>query len=560
MARLRLLLVSAIVMVAVTHGSHSTAKAAAGPPRAVTWLAAGDSYSSGYGIQGASGECSQAPGAWPNLARQKGPVPLAADGFLFRACHGATTGDLFGREGRTAQWEPRKRFDLVTFSFGGNDVGFAIELEFCVRGGLANKLPGVSRTPWLSGVAGCRSDAEVRKTIEANIGFGAFRDFLKRVATEVVMPGGNLVVVGYPAFIEEPERWSGIAADYDLCNGIKPSDARNIRGWAGLLDSIIGKAADDVNRMNIGNVHVTFVNVQDGVGLNEHDRRLFEPKGSKDRHNLCSNASWMLPPNALSFAPWAMTVFHPNALGHQNQASLISDVLKNLDWSKLESEPTRLPPGSGPSGGSEPPVPPGSPPLNLVISENPFICNGQSRVFGRVSGAVPGERIEFSSPQATLPLAAAVADSKGEQVLRWTCEPGASQEILLNARSASGRIGSVRFLQSGSEPAPARCAQFTVYAQNRWDPQGASKRASPDHNSTKVLGYGGNAAIPVNGWTYGSTPFPNNPVPFNNNVWYRVADGSGWVSFPGVRASTTSYAPNSPDGGPPAPTLGECKL
>jgi len=43
------------------------------------------------------------------------------------------------------------------------------------------------------------------------------------------------------------------------------------------------------------------------------------------------------------------------------------------------------------------------PALAFTQTENPFVCNGQKRVFGKISGALAGESVTFSSPQATLP-------------------------------------------------------------------------------------------------------------------------------------------------------------
>ena len=47
---------------------------------------------------------------------------------------------------------------------------------------------------------------------------------------------------------------------------------------------------------------------------------------------------------------------------------------------------------------------------------------------------------------------------------------------------------------------------------------------------------------------------------FNNGVWYHLTNGDGWVSFPGVRAAPTTLDPTGQaPGGPPAPTLPQCK-
>ena len=125
----------------------------------------------------------------------------------------------------------------------------------------------------------------------------------------------------------------------------------------------------------------------------------------------------------------------------------------------------------------------------------------------------------------------------------------------LPGHNGSGQVPSPTPVQ----PPPAKCAAFTVYAQNRWNPNGAALRGAPDHTSPKLGGFTGNTPLSVDGWTYGSTPYPNNPAPFNSNVWFHLSNGSGWVSFPGVRGAPTSYDPASNDGGPAAPVRPECK-
>jgi cytoskeletal protein RodZ len=73
---------------------------------------------------------------------------------------------------------------------------------------------------------------------------------------------------------------------------------------------------------------------------------------------------------------------------------------------------------------AEPTTVPGAPPaaLNVVLNENPFACNSEVRVFGRLSGADPGEEIAFTSPQAS-DIGNGTADENGERPIRWSCGP-----------------------------------------------------------------------------------------------------------------------------------------
>jgi hypothetical protein len=104
------------------------------------------------------------------------------------------------------------------------------------------------------------------------------------------------------------------------------------------------------------------------------------------------------------------------------------------------------------------------------------------------------------------------------------------------------------------------CPAFQVFAQNRWAPLGAAIRAQPNVLSTQVGSYPGNMSIAVNGWIYGAVAYPTNTAPWNNNVWFHLADGAGWVSFVGVRATPTSPDPTGhANGGDPAPTSSACE-
>jgi hypothetical protein len=118
--------------------------------------------------------------------------------------------------------------------------------------------------------------------------------------------------------------------------------------------------------------------------------------------------------------------------------------------------------------------------------------------------------------------------------------------------SASGQAGVIRF-RGG-------CSPFTVYAQNRWQPYGAAIRTAPSPTSKQIASKDPNQLIAVDGWVHGTVSYLLNVAPFNNDVWFHLADGSGWVSFAGIRAQTTSEDPTGfADGGPPVPLKSQCQ-
>ena len=157
---------------------------------------------------------------------------------------------------------------------------------------------------------------------------GNYRNFLTRVANDTVTAGGNVVVVGYPHLIEDPQRWVGVAQTLDLCNGVQRGDANQIRGWAGLLNAEIGSAVADVNAAKPNGVSFTFVNIADGAGADTSDPDLYEPAGSAARHNLCGTQPWL---NGLERTKG----FHPTLEGHAHTGALVARVLNGLDWSRL---------------------------------------------------------------------------------------------------------------------------------------------------------------------------------------------------------------------------------
>lgn len=86
--------------------------------------------------------------------------------------------------------------------------------------------------------------------------------------------------------------------------------------------------------------------------------------------------------------------------------------------------------------------------FNVVLTENPFTCDGGARVFGTLSGATPNGQISFSSPQ-TSGISPGTADETGSRPMRWSCSPDQADTVweLTATDDATGR--SVTFKLSG---------------------------------------------------------------------------------------------------------------
>jgi hypothetical protein len=325
--------------------------AEAGQP-ALSWLAAGDSYSSGEGLPHASGNCAQAtPGngsqAWAFAAYgtlSKEDTLLGQPALV--ACTGAKTAQFFSPSGSDlGEWSPPdQRFDLVTMTFGGDDIGFAPIIKQCIdltrlsqvlREIVDDWVPvgtGTSPLPSNSNHT-CPSKSVIRQRIAA-LG-SAYPAFLTKVATNAVAPGGNIVLLGYPDLIELPKYWSSRNQHLGSCFGIGTDDATLLRGWAGDLNATLGEAVKRFDAESAGerdNVEAVFVDVNSGGGIiSSNDPNLFEPAHGT-RHNLCSSDSWL---NGITTIDYGNGSFHPKQAGADAQGALAAEVIAKLNWSQL---------------------------------------------------------------------------------------------------------------------------------------------------------------------------------------------------------------------------------
>ncbi len=352
-----LLAVAALIGATLTPSTAAPATAATAPPSHLSWLAAGDSYSSGEGLPHSTGICARAnppaSTAWAQAAAADSGLSLAPGSPQLVACTGAPTAQFFTPAGQSpAEWTAQLgTFDLVTFTFGGDNIDFAPIIEQCVGlnrfvstwegaaelAGTDTINPNIGPLPSDPGHT-CPADSIVRGRITALA--TTYPAFLTQVAGQAVATGGNIVVVGYPDLVELPQFWSPLERHLGECNGIGTGDATLLRGWAGDLNATIGNAVQTFNTQPAQARHdvtATFVDINSGgsAGISRDDPDLYEP-ATGTRHNLCGADTWI---NGVSVIDTFNGSFHPKQAGLDATGQLVRQVLGTLDWTHLAPPP-----------------------------------------------------------------------------------------------------------------------------------------------------------------------------------------------------------------------------
>ena len=327
--------VVALVSLAAPGGEASASMRSRGSlgSAPITWLAAGDSYSSGRGLEHTSGPCARGVSsgslAYPIQAYDdlRKLMPELEQPY-FTACSGAVIANFFntGDAEHLPEWRPAgARYDLVTFTFGGNTVDFSGVITQCVVGAFHEvhaSAPGHK----------CPEDAWVRQQVARKLG-APFVAFLREVADRTVVPGGNVVVLGYPYLMANPASWPAADRSADSCQGITEADANQLRGEAEDLNATIARDVAAVNAEHLDGVHLSFLDVNTGgragpVVITRNDPYLFEPAASGS-HNLCgAGAPWLNGIDALDLS----RSFHPSLPGNVAEGHLLAQVLPHLDW------------------------------------------------------------------------------------------------------------------------------------------------------------------------------------------------------------------------------------
>ncbi len=231
---------------------------APGQAAAVSYVALGDSYSSGLGTRtylDDGTECRRSTASYPALV-------AASRGWTLdlRACSGATIPDV-----RSAQLGAlSSATQEVTISVGGNDAGFADVLTECA-------LPA-----WASDCDGAIDGAEavIDGTLPGSLA-GLYADIAARA------PSADVVVVGYPRVF--------MGEDCNALTWFSPEEQSRLNATADRLNALVASRASAA-----------------GFGF-------ANPTSAFTGHAVCDDPEWL---NGLS-SPIDES-YHPNVAGHRD--------------------------------------------------------------------------------------------------------------------------------------------------------------------------------------------------------------------------------------------------
>lgn len=226
--------------------------------QAVTYVALGDSYSSGLGTRSYlddGTECRRSAQSYPALV-------AAARGWSLdlRACSGATIPDVRATQLGALSAATQK----VTISVGGNDAGFADVLTECA-------LPA-----WASDCDAAIDQAQA--TISGTLP-SALASLYAQVDTRA--PSADVVVVGYPRVF--------MGEDCNALTWFSPEEQTRLNATADRLNSLLSARAS-------------------AAGF-----RFANPTSAFTGHAVCDDPEWL---NGLSNP--VDESYHPNVLGHRD--------------------------------------------------------------------------------------------------------------------------------------------------------------------------------------------------------------------------------------------------
>ena len=237
--------------------STALAPAPRPPPPPPSYVALGDSYSSGVGTRSyiADGtSCQRSVYAFPSLI-------AAAKGYAlnFRACSGAKVSDVTSTQLSALSAST----SYVTISVGGNDAGFTSVITTCAE------------PAWLSDCNGAVSKAQgyLKNTLPGSLLATLYSSIRAKA------PNAKVVVVGYPRLFN--------GEDCNALTWFSPSDESLLNATADLMNSKLSAAAASAG-FAFANPTTRFLG-----------------------HAVCGNPEWL---NGLS-NPISES-YHPNRTGH----------------------------------------------------------------------------------------------------------------------------------------------------------------------------------------------------------------------------------------------------
>jgi hypothetical protein len=264
--------------------------------RADTYLALGDSYSSGFGLSPYEPGTHQENGNDCQRSTRAYSAAVAAStefGRQFFACQGARTGDFFSVRPERSSWDVDPQLDqlnastgLITYSIGGSDAGYADILRDCI--GDDDLLPFLT----------CHDDNNVYERVDRALtaldgtgetdGIHSYAQIFSRIRSNA--ENAQVVQVGYPHLYP--------AAGNDRCDGVKKADQRWVVEKTDELNAIIAKQA---GRAGYLYAYPSF-----------------------DDHELCSGGSeWI-------FGIDSDGGLHPNAAGHTAIGAAVTEALQGV--------------------------------------------------------------------------------------------------------------------------------------------------------------------------------------------------------------------------------------
>jgi lysophospholipase L1-like esterase len=246
--------ITAIGIATLTLGIAAAMTATGTPARAassISYVALGDSYSSGVGAGDESGSCDQSPNAY-------GPLWASANSasFTFAACSGATTSTVIS--GQLSSLSASTT--LVSITVGGNDVGFSSIMETCILESTSSCESAVSQ-----------AEQYAETTLPGNLNT-LFADI------KADAPNAKVVVLDYPDFYD---------LSVPVCVGLSSADHQALDNGVNILDGVIQTAADNAG-FHFADVRSQF-----------------------SGHELCDDAGWL---NSVEIFD-IHTSYHPTATG-----------------------------------------------------------------------------------------------------------------------------------------------------------------------------------------------------------------------------------------------------
>ncbi len=257
--RHRLLRSTGTAAVALALTAAGTAAAAAAPDDAAasataqSYVALGDSFSSGTGTRASTDSCYRSPYGFPVLIAQGRGLDLD-----YQACSGATTADVRANQLGALSADT----DYVTITIGGNDLDFAGVITQCA-------LPG-----WLSDCQGRinRSLGLLRTSMPAR-----YDSLFGEIAARA--PEADVVVGSYPRLFN--------GQDCNLATFFSAAEMRSLNSATDELAGTIERRADAA------------------------DFRYVDPRPAFTGHAVCDRVEWV---NGLSLP--VVESFHPNRAGN----------------------------------------------------------------------------------------------------------------------------------------------------------------------------------------------------------------------------------------------------